>query len=117
MDYLFGLTDKVRTKDHPFTRLDPVHKCTTATDIQSFKECHSKTFLIIVVVKLMVDTYPTCPGSSVHKLEAYPQEFDLPSLSDHRSVDGKPSCESVASPMKHAATPRSKLRTGDLNKK
>jgi hypothetical protein len=42
----------------------------------------------------MVDTYTTCLGSSVHKLGAYPQESDLPSLSNHRSMDGKPSCES-----------------------
>jgi hypothetical protein len=35
----------------------------------------------------MADTCPTCLGSSVHKLKAYPQEFDLPSLSDHRSAD------------------------------
>jgi hypothetical protein len=51
MDYLFSLNDKSRAKDHPFTRLDPVHRCTTATTIQTFKGCHSKTFLITVVVK------------------------------------------------------------------
>jgi hypothetical protein len=51
MDYLFSLNDKVRAKDHPFTRLDPVHRCTTAMTIQSFKGCHSKTFLITIVVK------------------------------------------------------------------
>jgi hypothetical protein len=43
VDYLFGLDDKVRAKDSPFTRLNLVHRCTTATAIQSFKWCHSKT--------------------------------------------------------------------------
>jgi hypothetical protein len=65
----------------------------------------------------MAATCPICLGSSVHKLGAYPQEFDLPSLSDHRSVDDKPSCESDASPTKHAAAPRSELGTEDLDKK
>jgi hypothetical protein len=51
MDCLFSLNDKSRAKDHPFTRLDLVHRCTTATTIQTFKGCHSKTFLITVVVK------------------------------------------------------------------
>jgi hypothetical protein len=51
MDYLFSLNDKVRTKDRPLARLDPVHRCTTATTIQSFKGCHPKTFLITVVVR------------------------------------------------------------------
>jgi hypothetical protein len=51
MDYLFSLNGKVRAKDHPFTRLDPVYKCTTATAIQNFKWCHSKIFLITVVAR------------------------------------------------------------------
>jgi hypothetical protein len=51
MDYLFSLNDKVRAKDHPFTRLGPVYRCTTVMAIQSFKGCHSKTFLITVVVR------------------------------------------------------------------
>jgi hypothetical protein len=51
MNYLFSLNDKVRAKDHPFDRLDPVHRGTIATTIQSFKGCHSKTFLITVVVR------------------------------------------------------------------
>jgi hypothetical protein len=46
----------------------------------------------------MADTCPICPGSSVHKLEGYPQESDIPSLFDHRSADDKLSCESDASP-------------------
>jgi hypothetical protein len=46
----------------------------------------------------MADTCPICPGSSVHKLEAYPQDFDLPSLSDHQSVNGEPSYGSDVSP-------------------
>jgi hypothetical protein len=57
----------------------------------------------------MADTCPTCPGSSVHKLEAYSQESNLPSLSVHRSADGKPSCESDVSLRKHAVAPRSEL--------
>jgi hypothetical protein len=51
VDYLFDLNDKVRAKDHPFTRLDLVYGCTTVTAIQSFKGCHSETLMIIVVVR------------------------------------------------------------------
>jgi hypothetical protein len=51
IDYLFGLNDKARTKDHPFSRLDPVHRCRAATTIQSFEVCHSETLLITVVVR------------------------------------------------------------------
>jgi hypothetical protein len=51
MDYLFDLSDKVRTKDRPLARLNLVHRCTAVTVIQSFKGCHSKTFLITVVVR------------------------------------------------------------------
>jgi hypothetical protein len=51
MDYLFGHSDMVGTKDHPLTMLDQVHRCTAAMAIQSFKGCHSKTFLINVVVR------------------------------------------------------------------
>jgi hypothetical protein len=51
MDCLFSLNDKVEAKDHPFTRLDPVYRCTTAMAIQSFEGCHSKTFLITVDVR------------------------------------------------------------------
>jgi hypothetical protein len=51
MDYLFSLNDKVRAKDHSFTRLDPVHRCMAAMAIQSFKGCHSKTSLITVIVR------------------------------------------------------------------
>jgi hypothetical protein len=50
MYYLFSLKEKVWAKDRPFTRLDPVYRCMAATAIQSFKRCHSKTFLITVVV-------------------------------------------------------------------
>jgi hypothetical protein len=57
----------------------------------------------------MVDTCPICPGSLVHELGAYPQESDLPSLSDHQSTDDKPSYESDMSPRKQAAAPRSEL--------
>jgi hypothetical protein len=65
----------------------------------------------------MTDTCPICPGSKVHKLRAYPQEYDLLSLSDHRSMDDKSSCEPDASSRKHAAAHRSELRTGDLDQK
>jgi hypothetical protein len=51
MDYLFSLNDRVRAKDHPFTRLNPIYRCTAATAIQSIEGCHSKTFLITVVVR------------------------------------------------------------------
>jgi hypothetical protein len=50
MDYLFSLNNKVRAKDRLFTRFGLVHRCTAATTIQSFKWCHSKTFLITIVV-------------------------------------------------------------------
>jgi hypothetical protein len=51
VDYLFGLNDKVRTKDHLLARLDPVHRSMAAMTIQSFEWCHSKTLLITVVVR------------------------------------------------------------------
>jgi hypothetical protein len=51
MNYLLGLSDKVRAKDHPITRLDPVQRCTTSSAIQRFGGCHSETLLIIVVVR------------------------------------------------------------------
>jgi hypothetical protein len=51
MDYLFSLNDKVRAKYCPFTRLDLVHTGTTAKAIQSFEGCHSKTFLITIVIR------------------------------------------------------------------
>jgi hypothetical protein len=50
MDYLFNLNDKVRAKDRPLARLDPVHWCTAATTIQSFKRRHSEILLITVVI-------------------------------------------------------------------
>jgi hypothetical protein len=49
VDYLFGLKDKVKTKDHPLTRLDPVDRCMATTAIQSFEGCHSETLLVDVV--------------------------------------------------------------------
>jgi hypothetical protein len=51
VDYLFGLNGVVRAKDHPFARLDLVHRYTAMTSIQSFKGCHSETLLIVVVVR------------------------------------------------------------------
>jgi hypothetical protein len=30
MDYLIGLIDKVRAKDRPLARLNPVHRCTAS---------------------------------------------------------------------------------------
>jgi hypothetical protein len=51
MDYLFSLNDKVKAKDHPCTKLDPIYRCAAATAIQSFKGCHSETLLITVVVR------------------------------------------------------------------
>jgi hypothetical protein len=51
VDYLFGLNDKGRAKDHPFAKLDLVHMCTAAMAIQSFEGCYSETLLIIVVVR------------------------------------------------------------------
>jgi hypothetical protein len=51
MDYLLGLRDKVRAKDHPLARLDPVQRCTTSVAIQCFERCHSEALLIIVIVR------------------------------------------------------------------
>jgi hypothetical protein len=51
VDYLFGLNDKVRAKDRPFARLDPVNRCMIAKAIQSFEGCHSKPLLITIVVR------------------------------------------------------------------
>jgi hypothetical protein len=51
VDYILSLSDKVRAKDHPLARLDPVQRCTTSAAIQSFDGCHSKTLLIKVVVR------------------------------------------------------------------
>jgi hypothetical protein len=51
MDYIFGLSNKVMTKDRPLDRLDTVHRCTTTMTIQSFEWCHSETLLITVVVR------------------------------------------------------------------
>jgi hypothetical protein len=51
VDYLSGLSDKVRTKDHPLARLNPVHTCTAATTIQSFEGWHLETLLIPVVIR------------------------------------------------------------------
>jgi hypothetical protein len=65
----------------------------------------------------MVDTCPTYPGSSVHKLRAYSQESVLPSLSDHWFADGKPSYGSDVSPGNHSVAPRSERRTVDLDQK
>jgi hypothetical protein len=51
VDYLLGLSDKVRAKDHPLARLNPVQRCVAWVAIQCFKRCHSETLLIIVVVR------------------------------------------------------------------
>jgi hypothetical protein len=87
VDYFFGLNDKVMTKDRHLARLNPVHKC--------------------MRTQPMVDTCPICLGSLAHKLEAYPQESNLPSPSNHQSTDDIPSCGLDAFPRKRAAAPRS----------
>jgi hypothetical protein len=51
VDYFLSLSDKVRAKDYPLTRLNPVQRRTTLMAIQGFKGCHSETLLITVVVK------------------------------------------------------------------
>jgi hypothetical protein len=51
VDYFLSLGDKVRAKDCPLARLDPVQRCTTLVAIQSFKGCHSEILLIAVVVR------------------------------------------------------------------
>jgi hypothetical protein len=51
VDYLFGVNDKVRIKYRPLARLDPVHRCTTATTIQIFERFHPETLLITIVIR------------------------------------------------------------------
>jgi hypothetical protein len=51
VDYFFSLNDKVRTKNCPLTKLNPVHRCTAMMAIQRFERCHPETLLIIVVVR------------------------------------------------------------------
>jgi hypothetical protein len=60
----------------------------------------------------MADTCLICLSSLVHKLEAYPQEFDLPSLFDHRSTDDMPSYGSDVSPGNYIAAPRRSDKLG-----
>jgi hypothetical protein len=51
VDYFLSLSDKVRAKDYPLTRLNPVQRRTTLMAIQGFKGYHSETLLITVVVR------------------------------------------------------------------
>jgi hypothetical protein len=51
MDYFLRLSDKVRAKDHPLARLDPVQGRMESMAIQGFEGCHSVTLLITVVVR------------------------------------------------------------------
>jgi hypothetical protein len=107
MNYLLGISDKVRDKD-PLIRFDPVQSCTTLMAIQSFKECHFETHdnCCYKITQPTTDTCPIYHGGSAHKLGAYLQEFDSLSPSDDRSTDDKLSYGSDASPRKRAAAPR-----------
>jgi hypothetical protein len=51
VDYLLSLSDKVRAKDHPPARLNPVQRCMTSVAIQCFERCHLETLLITIVVR------------------------------------------------------------------
>jgi hypothetical protein len=51
VDYFLHLDDKVKAKDHPLARLDPVKGCMASTAKQSFKGCHYETHLITVIVR------------------------------------------------------------------
>jgi hypothetical protein len=51
VDYFLNLGGKVKGKDHPLARLNPVQRCTTTMTIQGFEGCHSETLLITVVVR------------------------------------------------------------------
>jgi hypothetical protein len=51
VDYFLGLSDKVRGKDHPFTRFNLVQRCMRSSAIQCFERCHLETLLIIVVIR------------------------------------------------------------------
>jgi hypothetical protein len=50
MDYLFDLSDKVRTKDRPLARLNLVQRCATLAIVKCFKWCHLEAVLIAIVV-------------------------------------------------------------------
>jgi hypothetical protein len=49
VDHLLGISDKVKAKDRPLSRLNPVQRCMTSAAIQCFEGCHSETLLITVV--------------------------------------------------------------------
>jgi hypothetical protein len=51
VDYLLGLSDKVRAKDHPLAMLNPVQRCVASAAVQCFEGCHSDNLLITVVVR------------------------------------------------------------------
>jgi hypothetical protein len=50
VDYLLGLSDKVRTKDRPLARLNLVQRCATLAIVKCFKWCHLEAVLIAIVV-------------------------------------------------------------------
>jgi hypothetical protein len=72
---------------------------------------------VALLAPVLATSMRSPPAHPAVPKEVYPQESDLSSMSVHRSADGKSGCESDASPSKHAAAPRSKLQTGDLNQK
>jgi hypothetical protein len=51
MNNFLGLHDKIGTKGHLLTRVNPFQRCTTSTVVESFERCHLETFLITVVVR------------------------------------------------------------------
>jgi hypothetical protein len=50
VDYLLGLSDKVRAKDHPLTWLNPVHRCTTLLIIVVVRELSQRPTLVPFVL-------------------------------------------------------------------
>jgi hypothetical protein len=114
VDYLLGLSDKVRAKYRPLSRLNLVERCKTSMTIQCFERRHLETLLITVVVRELNQrqkTCPICPDSSTNKLGAYLQELGPLSPFDHWSADAILNCGSDASPKKHAVAPKIEQQT------
>jgi hypothetical protein len=51
VDYLHSLSDMVRTKDRPLTRVNLVLRHMTSAAIQCFEKLHLETLLITVIVR------------------------------------------------------------------
>jgi hypothetical protein len=61
MNDFLGLRDKIGVKGHPLARFNPVQRCTTSATIESFERLHLETFLIIVVVRELIQRQTLAP--------------------------------------------------------